>query len=251
MKSTYLDLKKWGKLGLALVILGAASWGYQWAAYARPPLPQAIEALQSDSLVTVSEDPWLSFFPTHAAPETGFIFYPGGRVDPRGYAPLMRALAAEGYLVIIPEMPLNMAPFDANAADEIRAYYPEIKRWVMGGHSVGGTMAAQYTFNHPGKISGLVFWASYPADSADLSGRQLPVSVIYGSLDPSVNADILAERIPLFPPQTIYVQIEGGDHHQFGAYEINPDEHFAAIGLTGQHQQIIEATLALLAEAVD
>jgi hypothetical protein len=36
--------------------------------------------------------------------------------------------------------------------------------------------------------------------------------------------------------------------NQFGAYEITPEEHHAVISQENQHQQIIEATLALLSE---
>ena len=35
---------------------------------------------------------------------------------------------------------------------------------MIGGHSVGGTMAAQYIKSHPDLIAGLVIWASYLAD---------------------------------------------------------------------------------------
>jgi pimeloyl-ACP methyl ester carboxylesterase len=160
----------------------------------------------------------------------------------------MRTIAAEGYLVIVPEMPINMAVFDANVADDIRAHYPEILHWVIGGHSIGGTMAAQYTDKHPEAIAGLAIWASYPSNSSDISDLDIPVVSIYGSLDPRVNAVSVAERETLLPPHCQYIQIEGGGHHQFGAYEITPEEHQAAISQEAQHQQIIEATLALLSK---
>jgi len=54
-------------------------------------------------------------------PNTGFIFHPGGRIDPRSYASLMQTIAAEGYLVVVPEMPLNTAAFHPNVADEVIA----------------------------------------------------------------------------------------------------------------------------------
>lgn len=223
-------------------------WGIQWATYARPPLPVAIEALENDSLVTVTSEPWLTFSPGQSNPTTGFIFYPGGRIDPQGYAPLMRTMAAEGYLIVVPEMPLNMAVFNPNIAGEITAYYSNINDWVIGGHSVGGTMAAQFTAKNPESIDGLAIWASYPADSADISDLDIPVVSIYGSLDPRVNAISVAERQELLPPHTDYVQIDGGDHHQFGAYEITLEEHHATISQEAQYQQITEATLALLSK---
>jgi dienelactone hydrolase len=177
------------------------------------------------------------------------VFYPGGRIDPRAYALLMRSIAAQGYLVIVPEMPLNIAAFRPNTADEIIAQYPDISHWILGGHSVGGTMAAQYTSAHPGTVDGLVIWASYPADNADLSQSGLPTALIYGSLDPRVNDNSVAERRHLLPEDTHYTRIEGGDHHQFGSYEIEPEDHHATIDRSTQQEQIIQATLSLLQSA--
>jgi pimeloyl-ACP methyl ester carboxylesterase len=239
-----------GLLGVALVVAVAAFFGMRWATFARPPLPEAIAALESDDRVTVAYQPWLTFTPQPATHGAGLIFYPGGRIDPRGYAPLMKAIASAGYLVVVPGMPLNMAPFHPGVAGEIIAAHPSVRRWVIGGHSVGGTMAAQYASTYEGEIAGLVIWASYPAESAHLAGAGFPVALIYGSRDPRVNDDSVARRQHLLPRETRYVRIDGGDHHQFGSYEVKPQEHHATIDRTAQHEQIIEATLSLLGAAV-
>jgi dienelactone hydrolase len=234
-------------LPILLVLLAAAIvLGIQLLTSARQPLPEAMEALTSDERVQVEEDPWLTFVPTQGAPDTGFIFYPGGRIDPRGYAPLMKAIATEGYLVVVPEMPLNIAAFRPSIADHIVAAHPEIEQWVIGGHSVGGAMAAQYTHAHSEHIAGLAIWASYPPDRADLSGLTIPVTLIYGSRETRVTDDSVAERQHLLPADTVYVRIEGGDHHQFGSYEIDPEDHLATIDRDSQQQQILQATLTLL-----
>lgn len=233
---------------LFVVFIGALFLGIRWATFARPPLPEAVEALESNDLVDIMQEPWLTFSPTLVEPRTGFVFYPGGRIDPRGYASLMSAIASKGYLVVVPEMPINMAVFKPNIADEIISSYPDINQWVIAGHSVGGTMAAQYAYNHRDVIDGLVIWASYPANSSDLSGTGIPVVSIYGSQDPGVNDDSIAERKHLLPEDASYIRIEGGDHHQFGAYEIKPENDHASISRTSQHEQIIQATLAILIE---
>ena len=235
-----------GLLVLVLLLVAVILLGVRWITGEREPLPEALEALVSDERVEVVQEPWLTFSPTESDPDTGFIFYPGGRVDPKGYAPLLRAIAAEGYLVVVPEMPLNIAAFRPNIASEITAHFPEIKHWVIGGHSVGGTMAAQYTRDHPEIVDGLVIWASYPADNADLSRSGLPVGSIYGSLDPRVNDSSVAERRHLLPDDASYTRIGGGDHHQFGSYEIEPEDHHATITRADQQEQIIQATLSLL-----
>ena len=238
---------KWFLVIVLILVVGALVGGIRWATYARPPLPEAVEALQSDELVTVSMEPWLTFTPAQVLTDTGFIFYPGGRVDPKGYAALMRAIAEAGYLVVVPEMPINMAAFDVNAADEIIEYYPEIDHWVISGHSVGGAMAAQYTYKYPDVINGLAIWASYPPDNADISDLAIPVILIYGSRELKANDSGVGQRKHLLPEDTLYIRIEGGDHHQFGSYVIKPEEHLATISRTSQQQQIVQATLDLLA----
>jgi len=96
-------------------------------------------------------------------------------------------------------------------------------------------------------ISNSGIWASYPADSTDLSDLDLPVYSIYGELDPRANPAAVAERGYLLPIDTVYVEISGGDHHQFGSYLIDPEDHHATISIETQQGQIIRATLDLLA----
>lgn len=248
-KDTPVKRVRWLRLILFAAAVGVLFSGIRWATFARPPLPEAVAAVESDSLVEVAKEPWLTFMPTQVKPVTGFIFYPGGRINPQGYALLMKRIASAGYLVVVPEMPINMAVFRPNIADEIIAGYPNISHWVIGGHSVGGTMAAQYTHVHRESIDGVAIWASYPAGNSDLSDFGGPVTSIYGTNDPGVNESSVSERQHLLPAETRYVQIENGDHHQFGSYEINPEEHHATISRASQQEQIIQATLALLEAA--
>ena len=241
--------RKWIFAIISIIFIAVSIGWIQWATFTRAPLPEAIKALKQDQLMMVTQEPWLKFIPLNTKPQTGFIFYPGGRIDPRGYASLMRNIAEAGYLVIVPEMPFNMAPFALNIAEEVIADHPEIELWVIGGHSVVGTMAAQFTKGHPDEINGLVIWASYPADNADLTDLNIPVISIYGSRELRVNDESVSERKHLLPEDTRYIRIEGGDHHQFGSYEIKPEDHRATTSRESQHQQIIQATLDLLETA--
>ena len=242
----------WVVLALTVgAFLVGLAMGVQWLTFTRSPLPEALDALVSDGVVTVTQGAWLTFSPKGDTPKLGFIFYPGGRNDFRGYAPLMRAIALQGYYVVVPEMPFNIAVFGTNAADEIIASNPDIVHWVIGGHSVGGAMAASYADNHRADIDGLAIWASYPADNVDLSHMTIPVISIYGSRELRVNDASVAERKHLLPGTTRYFRIEGGDHHQFGSYEITPEEHRATTSRDMQHQEILQATLELLDTVAD
>lgn len=242
--------KRWILITLAIILIGVFIWGISWATYARPPLPEAVAALESDALVEISDDTWLVFDPTEKEKRTGLIFYPGGRIDPHGYSNIMREIAEAGYLVVVPSMPINMAIFDTNAAEEIIAFYPDIDNWAIAGHSVGGVAAAMFTFRNPELIDGLAIWASYPAGNSDLSRFEIPVYLVYGEVDPAANRDSVLERAGLLPADTVYVEIAGGDHHQFGTYRIEPEDDLALIPREEQQEQIIQSTLDLLGSVI-
>ena len=238
---------RWLWISLAVVLIAGLGWGIQWATYARPPLDEALAALESDSIVQVETEPWLIFTPVDPEPTIGLIFYPGGRVDPRGYATLLREIAEAGYLVVVPSMPINMAIFNTGAAEKIIDHFSGIESWAIAGHSVGGTSAAIYTAKNPEQIDGLAIWASYPADSTDLSGASQVVYSIYGELDEGVDREGVGARKHLLPPDTVYVEIAGGDHHQFGSYLVKEGEDRSTTPRDLQQAQIIQATLEMLA----
>ena len=237
-------------LGMLIMVLLAAAGFTAWASLINPILPEAVAALQSDGQVQVEPQPaggdWLVFSPAGEQAETGLIFYPGGRVDYRAYAPYARAVASRGYLVVIPRMPLNLAVFKPNEAASIIQAYPEVRSWAVGGHSLGGAMAANYAAQHPGEVQALVLLASYPASSDDLSRSGLKVFSIYGLMDGLATEDKIEASRPLLPSNTQYVAIQGGNHAQFGDYGEQNGDHPAAISRAAQQAQAAAATVELL-----
>ena len=217
-----------------------------WAETPPIPMPKAYEALHSDSAITVTTDKWLVFKPVNSSKNTGFIIYPGGRVDYKSYAPIAHAIATEGYLIIIAPMPLNLAVFGVNTANDIINSFPQISTWAIGGHSLGGTMAAQFSYENPSKIRGLVLWAAYPTSGNDLSKNNLLVTTIHGSNDGLVSSSQIQDSLKLLPPTAIRVEIAGGNHAQFGWYGDQPGDNEAEITRELQQSQILNATLALL-----
>jgi predicted esterase len=218
-----------------------------WANTPPAPMQAALDALVSDASVTVATTPWITFTPTEITPTTGFIFYPGGRVDVRSYAPPLRQIAESGVLVVAVPMPLNLAVFGQNNADAvIQAYAGQIDRWVIGGHSLGGAMAGRYAYEHSDTIAGLVLWASFVEESYSLAGRDIAVASISGTLDGLATQGETAQNQAALPEQTIFVAIEGGNHAQFGDYGEQPGDNPAAITREEQQAQAVAATLALI-----
>jgi len=238
-------LKRW--LGLLFLLLLMALVGFVvWASMPSSPMPEALAVLQSDAQVQVETEPWLIFRPVGGNPTVGLVLYPGGRVDPRAYTPPARAIAAGGYLVVIVSMPLNLAFFGPNRAEGVMAAFPEVERWALGGHSLGGAMAARFAHRRPSAVQGLVLWASYPATSDDLSARELAVVSIYGTRDGLATEEEIAASHPLLPAETSWVAIVGGNHAQFGWYGPQSGDNPATISRQAQQQEVVAATLALL-----
>jgi dienelactone hydrolase len=244
--------KKWQWLLLLLLLPVLALVAFVvWAATGPGPMPEALAALQSDDAVLVQTEPWLVFQPAGDLPATGLILYPGARVDPQAYAPAARALAEQGHLVVIVPMPLNLAVFAPGRATEVMTAFPHVRDWAVGGHSLGGAMAASYARGHPEAVRGLVLWAAYPASSDDLSSRQLVVSSIYGMRDGLATPDKIEASRPLLPAPTHWTAIEGGNHAQFGWYGPQSGDNEATITREEQQSQIIAATLQLLQQLAE
>jgi pimeloyl-ACP methyl ester carboxylesterase len=231
--------------GLVFVVFAAGF--VVWGETPAQPMPEALAALQSDTQITVTSGQWLVFTPASSVPTTGLIIYPGGRVDYRAYAPAAHQIAAQGYLVVIVPMPLNLAIFGVNAAQDVQAAYPQIRHWAVGGHSLGGAMAAAFAKTHPDAVQGLALWAAYPASRDDLSLSGLRVVSIFGSQDGLATGEKMEASRPLLPADTTWVQISGGNHAQFGWYGDQAGDNPASISRTDQQAQMVAATLGMLA----
>ncbi len=246
----FISLKKI-LLAVVGVLLLAVLGFVVWASITNPIMPTAIAALRSDSSVKITANSpggdWLVFEPAaSAAPDTGLIFYPGGKVDYRAYAPYASALAARGYLVVIPRMPLNLAVLDSDAATKIIPAFPQVKHWAVGGHSLGGSMAANYAVHHLQQVQGLVLLASYPASSDSLAQQDIQVVSIYGTNDGLATGDKIDASRALLPKDALFVPIQGGNHAQFGDYGLQSGDNPATTSRAEQQKQAVEVTAELL-----
>ena len=213
---------------LALAILLFASGGYRAD-------ERALGALFSDTVrVERTDFGWLFDGPSDAA---ALIFYPGGRVEETAYAPLLRALAEKELDVFLVKMPLGLAVLDGGAADKIMARW-DYARWYIGGHSLGGAVAANYAAAHD--LDGVILLAAYPTKAVDE-----PMLLVYGSEDGVLNRSRLAAA-----PQygaTEEVRLEGGNHARFGDYGEQKGDGAAALSPEEQQRATVEAVAAWLA----
>jgi pimeloyl-ACP methyl ester carboxylesterase len=204
----------------------------------------ALASLESDDLVTVTSfGTHITMTPVDSQRPTGLIFQPGARVDARAYAGVLRPLAEAGHPIVIVKQPLGLAFFAAGFAPSWTEDHPEIERWVVGGHSLGGVVAAQNAVDG-NTIEDLVLWASFPA--SDISNSTIEATSIYGTNDGlATAADIEASRENL-PESATFVPIEGAIHSHFAGYGLQPGDGDPDISAEEAQRRIAEATLAFL-----
>ena len=197
--------------GLVLILLGAACGAY-FGTYAHAS-PAAAALLQGSDTVQVKamDRGWLLDGP---GIRDALVFYPGGKVEPTAYLPLLTALAEDGIDCFLVQMPLNMAFLDIDAAAKIQAAYT-YDRWYVGGHSLGGAIAANYAAHHGDDLEGLILLAAYATQP--LSDR-LAVLELHGSEDGVLNRASLEKGKQYLPASARAFELPGGNHAQFGDY---------------------------------
>ncbi len=167
------------------------------------------------------------------------IFFPGGLVDPLAYVPLARSIAEKGYNIHIIKMPWRMSTKGYNGIKEIFDLKDKETKFVLGGHSQGAKMAAQFVYENPGVISGLyLLGTSHPRD-IDMSAFTLPTIKIYAQNDGLASIAEVKENETKLPDQTELVEIKGGNHSQFaytGKLLLDDD---ADITREDQHEQVV------------
>lgn len=228
--------KKWlvagGMILLVLAILAGVFFWYVSDYYRAEDA--ALEILAQDSGITVQDN--LTMLSPAAPTDTAMIFYPGAKVEAEAYLPLLDQIRQTGITCILVHMPFHMAIFDANAAEDVIDQFPAFQHWYIAGHSMGGAMASQFASDHPDQIDGLILmgayiYGDYPAEKT---------LTIYGSLNQSVEDQIdYTENI---------VEIEGGNHAQFGNYGPQKGDLPAAISAEDQQKQTVAAIEAFLAQ---
>ena len=194
---------------------------------------EAIAILEKEEVVQTEDN--LVVLTPNTPTDTALIFYPGAKVEYIAYLPLLEKIKDNiGITCIVVKMPFNMAIFDADAADNIIAQFPEYDNWYIAGHSMGGAMASDYASKNQDKVQGLILlgayiYGDYPVENA---------LTIYGSFNTSV-----ADKIDY--TENIIV-IEGGNHAQFGNYGKQKGDLDATITSDAQQDLAVEAIKTFL-----
>jgi pimeloyl-ACP methyl ester carboxylesterase len=226
-----------------------------WSLAAYRASGDARAALTSTSAVTVSEqDGYWRFQPSQRS-DVGLLFCPGALVDPVAYAPLLHAVAERGYSAVLIQVPRRGAFGGADDPELVSRYVRALREtaaaggvttWLAAGHSLGGVITSRVARAAPPEIAGVVLiGTSHPRDFS-LTHLAIPVTQIYGTRDTVADVDkVIAARRNL-PSALTIVEIDGGNHSQFGSYGFQPGDWPATISRAEQQRRTVDAIVNAL-----
>lgn len=220
-------------IGILILVLALCAGAFFWYAsdYYRAE-DVALEVMAQDSGISVQDN--LTILSSSVPSDTAIIFYPGAKVEATAYLPLLDKIRQTGVTCILVDMPFHMAIFDSNAAQDVMEDFPEYSHWYIAGHSMGGAMASQFAASHPDEVDGLILLGAY------IYGDYSPQDTltIYGSLNQSVEDKLdYTENV---------VEIQGGNHAQFGNYGPQKGDLPATISAEEQQNQTVDAIRTFL-----
>ncbi len=220
---------------LALVILGVLL-------YCNKAYPEALEIAQE--MTQVGGD-----FYFYGTRKVGFLIFSGAKTDDRAYAYLAKLLHDEGYTAVIPRQRFHLSAFGAKHAMEIMDANPEIEKWILIGHSLGGMPASQIAAQRPQRLIGVAFLATFA--SVDLSNLDIAAIRITAENDGVMNNAHMESYQGNLPEKTAQVMLRGANHQGFAAYKsASGRDGEAAISWQEQNQQSIKLILDFFAEQI-
>ncbi len=230
-----------------LIVILISAMGIYAADYSRAD-KMAVAAAADNTAINITEYKSAILFDAGNT-EAILLFYPGGKVEYTAYEPLMIDLAEKGISCLLIKMPFNLAVFDVNAADDYLDITAAYNSTYIGGHSLGGSMAASYASSHMDTIEGLILLASYA--TSDLTAEDFSAISIYGSRDGVLNMENYQKNKSNLPADTKEIIIQGGNHAGFGNYGSQKGDNEADISKADQQEQTAEAIVSFILDKAE
>lgn len=228
---------------LATIGLGVVA-GLAWWLTPYEATDRALVALESDDAVVVTSSvSEITMAPVGSLMDVGVIFQPGAQVDARAYAGILRPIAEAGFRVVIVKQPLGVAFLASGFAPAWAADHPDVRRWAVAGHSLGGVVAAENAAA-PNAIDDLILWASFPG--SDISSEPFEAVSVFGTEDDLTTTADIESSIDDLPDGTTFVAVDGAIHSHFGDYGVQSGDGEPEISRAAAQEQIVQATLAFL-----
>lgn len=218
---------------------------WNWTTFQSRNLPK--DTFKSDNNIEVIQtDDQIIFKSKKSVKTLEVIFFQGGLVDPKAYAPLCRKIADSGYTCHLIKMSLRLPQRDYQKISKM--FDLKSGHYVIGGHSQGGKMAAQFVYENPGIMKGLfLMGTSHPRD-INLSNLSIPMIKLYAENDGLASVEEVLENKDKLPKNANLILIKGANHSQFGYLGKLLMDNSANISLEDQQQQTFNNLINFLDE---
>ncbi len=196
--------------------------------------------------------PFIRFLPNGVEPSGLIVFHPGGSIDPRAYYWAMRSFASHGFETALLLEPLHvamLAPNRARKAIQALGGSGIPRKIIIGGHSLGGVIAARFAAKN--SVDALFLWASRLMPGTDFRSSSLPILYLYSELDGLVTCQKRETCLSWLPEHAAVREIMGGNHAQYGNYGAQKGDNPATISAGEQQRQAFAVTLEFLKLVVD
>jgi predicted alpha/beta hydrolase family esterase len=217
-------------------------------------LPEALAvtpAAYRESLDAITHIPFLG------SNNSAVVLYAGAFVDARAYSVMAERLSREfGYTTLIPvyanlmSFEFDKPPPPPSRLEELQRKYPHIQNWILVGHSMGGIAAAHdmhQSLSTATPASALVFLASYMYSLNNTIDFSTHPNILMASVTATNDAILNHERFQqaqkYLPPNTMQVEIQGGNHAAFGHYQ--PEDADRTIDHHEQQDRVIQVILEI------
>lgn len=238
MKKSKKKLISWIAIPLAIVVvLIAVCLGYLCTYY------KAVDVelyMTSSSNCAVTKTKYGYYFDGEGE-QDALIFYPGAKVEETAYSPILYQLAQNGIDCYLVKMPFHMAIFGVNKAEKMIDDTHD--NWYVGGHSMGGAMAASFASKTQKKLAGVILFSAYSAN--DCTGKNIRCLSIYGSCDGVLGLSKVEKGRSYFDSYVEYV-IQGGNHAQMGSYGFQKGDRVATITPVQQWTETVDQIVSFV-----
>ena len=205
----------------------------------------------ADVLVALRDEPHphIEVAPPDGSADVLFVLYPGAFLRPQAYTWIGVALAPHGVRTLIPAMPLDLAVLGPGRAEALVAAHPDARRVFVGGHSLGGAMAARYAAGRPDSLAGVVLLGAYAPRRGDLADTGLEVLVLAADQDSLATPDDVRGGMSRLPNDALLHVIPGAVHAFFGRYGPQRFDGTPTISRGEAEAVIVERLRSFLLEA--
>ncbi|WP_099468154.1 alpha/beta hydrolase [Konateibacter massiliensis] len=245
-KKKRLSKKKIILSSIALVLFILVIGVVKYLTFCLPADEEALAAMVTNEEVIVEEiGNTIVFTPIDQTPTIGYIYYPGGQVEPESFAYAASEIAKSGIKVIIQRMPFNLAMFGKDRAFDVMDTYTDIEEWYIGGFSLGGVSACMAASENMEAFEGVILYASYTTESYSLADSGLKVLSLSGSNDGLATPTKIENGKEFLPEDTVYIQISGGNHTQMAIYgegDLQKGDNEAGLSRMKQQEILVEET---------